>query len=163
MAETLVTLSAHTGAVIAGGAAPGRVNEWPCINFDASSDEGKKYRFAVPLKRNISLDLDVTLVWSANATTGNAVMDVSLQRLEDGVTSVSTDSWSVTSSGTLAAAGTANVIIYDTISFTAAAVASYFIPGEVARMRILRDADNVSDSMSVDFQLQHIILSQPTP
>lgn len=163
MPQSLVTLRSAAATVIPGGAAPGKLNHRPVIDFDASTDESVMFEFTVPYDRNVSLDMDVKFVWTANATTGSAVIDVSLERIQPDVTNLNADNFTVTQSGTFATFGTAYRPNEDSVTFSSASIASVAVPGEGLRLRFTRDANNGSDNLAVDLRLYHVTLEQPIP
>ena len=128
-------------------------NSHPCLDFDAGTDESAVFTFLLPPNYGGG-GLTVTIVWAAtSATSGNCVWNAQVERLEDEGTDTDSDSFASAQTATGAAPGTSDALQYTDITFTAGAQMDSLAAGELGRLKVTRDADNASDSMTGDAEL----------
>lgn len=128
-------------------------NSHPCLDFDASSDESAVFTGLLP-RSYAGGGLTVTLAWAAtSATTGNVVWNAQIERLEDEGTDSDSDSFASAQTATGTTAGTSGSLQYTSITFTSGAQMDSLAAGEMFRLKITRDADNGSDTMTGDAEL----------
>jgi len=122
------------------------------LSFDGAADEHADFFVVVP-RNYASGGFTLTLVWSANGSSQAVVWDAAFRRYD---TSEDIDSAAHTydyNSATATSNATQGVPTYTTIAFTDGADADSIAVGEMAILRIRRDADNASDTSTVDAYL----------
>jgi len=132
------------------------------LRFDASTDEFADFTGFMPENYGAG-GLTATLCWSAGpsgATSGNVVWNLAFERLQDEVDNFDSDSIASVQAVTSAAPSTAGLIQYATISFTNGAQMDSVAAGEMFRMRLSRDADNASDTMTGDAYFAFVNLKE---
>lgn len=141
--------NAATLSFRAGGSTPNEA--FPIWEFDASADEYLDLHGALS-PRYTGAALKVRLPWiAASATSGNCIWNAAFRRLDTGEDLDASHSYSV-QAVTTAAPGTNGAPAYSEIAFSAAQIDS-LAAGEAFVLRISRDADNGSDTMTGDAQL----------
>lgn len=127
-------------------------NNHPCLDFDDATDESAQWTAVMP--RNYAAGgTTATVIWAAStATTGNVVLDLSFERLEDEGTDTDADSFAAVQSVTAAAPSTSGALQYSTVTFTNGAQMDSVAVGELFRLRLTRDANNASDTLVGDFE-----------
>lgn len=133
-------------------ATPDVVNGRTVLDFDATTDESVDWTFIMPQQyASGTLTAHVHYAMSS-ATSGNVVLQASVEAVADGE-SVSTDSFdSANGSGQVAVPGTAGLKDIASITLTNKdSVAA----GELVRLRLRRDADSTSatDDAAGDMEL----------
>ena len=143
--QGLVTfIAADQLASGSGAAVPGRRNGHPILNFDQSSDQIAEFKFVMP--RNYS-GLGTTSVIhfsGAGITTGNVRWDMQWERVTG--QDKDSDSFASAQSVTQAVNGTDGIDAQASITHTNGAQMDSVVAGDVFRVRITRDADNVLDT-----------------
>lgn len=149
--NTLLIFSAEDGAPPSSAfAAWVRRNNHIVAAFDAATDESMDFRGILP-QHYAGGGLTVLLHWIAeSATSGNVVWNAAMERLN---TDMDADSFATAQAATTTAAGTAGIIAVTTITMSSGANMDSLAAGESFRLRITRDANNGSDTMSGDAQL----------
>jgi len=128
-------------------------NSHPCLDFDASTNESAVFTGFLP-SGYAGGGLTITIIWAAtSATTGNVVWLASIERLEDEGTDTDADSFAATQTVTSAAPGTSGALQYSNITFTNGTQIDSLVVNEMYRIKITRDAANVSDTMTGDAEL----------
>lgn len=95
--------------------------------------------------------LTVTLHWmGASATSGNVVWDTSIERMN---TDEDSDSFASAQTATGAANGTSGIITATAITHSSGANMDSLAVGEPFRLKVLREGDSGSDTMTGDAQL----------
>lgn len=160
--DTLLTLDAQSSTppatayatldVRAGGSTP--AESFVCLDFDDATDEHADW-VNLTLPRNYGGGgLTVTLKWrSPSATTGDCVWNAAIRRIADDaedVDSAHTYDYNAATGTTASAAGEEQ---YTDITFTDGADMDSLAVGESFVLRIRRDADNGSDTLSGDAEL----------
>lgn len=116
------------------------------LDFDAATDESGQVSLALP--SDWSGNIDLKYKWLAAATSGNVVWAVQTSCVADAETD--DPSWNTASTVTDAAKGTTlqtNDASMTSITVTGCAA------GELLHLRLFRDADNASDTMTGDARL----------
>lgn len=135
----------------AGGSTPAeRVLIW---QFDAGTIEYLDYK--IWLRNYAGGGLTVTLVWSAaSATTGNVIWGAAFRRLEDDNEDIDTSqTYDYNDTSGVAAPSASGEVSYDSITFTSGADMDSLADGEIAILRIRRNASSGSDTMTGDAEL----------
>lgn len=134
----------------AGGSTPAEsLTHWA---FDAGTDEN------VDFLCRLSEDYDgggltFTLPWmAASATTGNVRWGIAVRRLDTAEDIDTSHSYDFNET-TAAAPGTSGYTAYPTITFTNGADMDNWAVGELAIVRVRRNADDAADTMTGDAQL----------
>jgi hypothetical protein len=127
----------------------GGAENFPIIAFDDAADEF--WDFLCALEGYAGGGLTVERPWaSAAATTGDAVWGVAIRRLNSAEDLNTTDHTYAFNPDTDTTNGTAGALSYDTTTFTDGADMDSLAEGERFIMRVRRDADNGSDTLSGD-------------
>jgi hypothetical protein len=118
------------------------------LDFDASTDESTIFVGIIPESAVLTSGLKIIIKWMAtSATSGNVVWGAQVERCN---TDLDSDSFDTAATATSAANGTSGVITSETITQTNIdGVAA----GELFRLKVYRDADNGSDSMTGDAEI----------
>jgi hypothetical protein len=123
-------------------------NSIAVLDFDDATDESAVFVSIIPEAASLGSGLKIRLHWMATtATSGDVVWDVSLERM---TTDLDSDSFDTIASGTAAANGTSGILTVTEITLT---TIDSVTAGDGYRLKITRDADNGSDSMSGDAEL----------
>jgi hypothetical protein len=123
-------------------------NSIAVLDFDDATDESAVFVSIIPEGASLGSGLKIRLHWMATtATSGDVVWDVSLERM---TTDLDSDSFDTIASGTAAASGTSGILTVTEITLT---TIDSVTAGDGYRLKITRDADNGSDSMSGDAEL----------
>jgi len=131
----------------AGGSTP--AENFEVYDFDDGTDEF--IDFLCKLEGYGGSGLTCTLTWSATtATTGNVVWGLAVRRIQDDAEDVDTSHTYVYNTVTDAAPSASGEVVYPTIAFTDGADMDSWAEGELAIVRVTRDADNGSDTLSGD-------------
>ena len=118
------------------------------LDFDDATDESAVFVSVIPEAASLGSGLKIRLHWMATtATSGNCVWDVSLERM---TTDLDTDSFDTIASATAAANGTSGILTVTEITLT---TIDSVTAGDGYRLKVNRDANNGSDTMSGDAEL----------
>lgn len=118
------------------------------LDFDDATDESAVFVSVIPEAASLGSGLKIRLHWMATtATSGNCVWDVSLERMN---TDLDSDSFATIASATAAANGTSGILTVTEITLT---TIDSVTAGDGYRLKVTRDADNASDTMSGDAEL----------
>lgn len=118
------------------------------LDFDDATDESAVFVSVIPEAASLGSGLKIRLHWMATtATSGNCVWDVSLERM---TTDLDTDSFAAIASATAAANGTSGILTITEITLT---TIDSVTAGDGYRLKVTRDANNGSDTMSGDAEL----------
>jgi hypothetical protein len=118
------------------------------LDFDDATDESAVFVSVIPEAASLGSGLKIRLHWMATtATSGNCVWDVSLERM---TTDLDTDSFGTIASATAAANGTSGILTVTEITLT---TIDSVTAGDSYRLKVTRDANNGSDTMSGDAEL----------
>jgi hypothetical protein len=123
-------------------------NSIACLDFDDATDESAVFVSIIPEAASLGSGLKIRLHWMATtATSGNVVWDVSLERM---TTDLDSDSFDTIASGTAAANGTSGILTVTEITLT---TIDSVTAGDGFRLKVTRDANNASDTMTGDAEL----------
>jgi hypothetical protein len=123
-------------------------NSAACLDFDDATDESAVFVSIIPEGASLGSGLKIRLHWMATtATSGNVVWDVSLERM---TTDLDSDSFDTIASGTAAANGTSGILTVTEITLT---TIDSVTAGDGFRLKVTRDANNASDTMTGDAEL----------
>lgn len=123
------------------------------LAFDAAADESVDFRGVMP-QHYAGGGVSVILHWrAASATSGDVVWTSAFELQADGGQDTDSDGFASAQSATVTAPGTAGMLDYATISHTNGGQMDSVVAGDVFRLRITRDADNGSDTMTGDAEL----------
>jgi len=138
-----------------GGATPAEsVRVW---DFDAGTSE--YIDFLCRLHGYGGGGLTFRIFWSADtATTAEVVWDIAIRRFADDAEDLDTaHSYDFNTSGAVTAPSALNEIGYDTITFTDGVDMDSWADGELAIVRLARDADEAGDDMAGDAELWALV------
>lgn len=126
-------------------------NEHIFLAFDSGTDERAVFNFFMP-RQYAGGGITVTLLWrAATATSGNTIWTAEIERQQVGATDLDGDNFAAANTSAASAADTTvGELSSIAITFTDGADMDSLAAGESARIRIIRDADNGSDTMSGD-------------
>lgn len=123
-------------------------NSIAVLDFDATTDESAIFLGIIPEAASLGSGLKIRIVWTAaTATSGACVWDASLERMN---TDIDADSFSTIASVTTTTNATSGVPNYSEIMLT---TIDSVIAGDGFRLKINRDANNASDTMTGDAEL----------
>jgi len=123
-------------------------NSIAVLDFDDATDESAVFVSIIPEAASLGSGLKIRLHWMATtATSGNVVWDVSLERM---TTDLDSDSFDTIASGTAAANGTSGILTVAEITLT---TIDSVTAGDGYRLKVTRDANNASDTMTGDAEL----------
>ncbi len=118
------------------------------LDFDDATDESAVFVSIIPEAASLGSGLKIRLHWMATtATSGNVVWDVSLERM---TTDLDSDDFGTIASGTAAANGTSGILTVTEITLT---TIDSVTAGDGYRLKVTRDANNASDTMTGDAEL----------
>jgi hypothetical protein len=123
-------------------------NSIAVLDFDDATDESAVFVGIIPEGASLGSGLKIRLHWMATtATSGNVVWDVALERM---TTDLDSDSFDTIASGTAAANGTSGILTVTEITLT---TIDSVTAGDGYRLKVTRDANNGSDTMTGDAEL----------
>jgi len=123
-------------------------NSIAVLDFDDATDESAVFVGIIPEAASLGSGLKIRLHWMATtATSGNVVWDVSLERM---TTDLDSDDFGTIASGTAAANGTSGILTVTEITLT---TIDSVTAGDGFRLKVTRDANNASDTMTGDAEL----------
>jgi hypothetical protein len=135
-------------------------NAHPVLDFDAGSDESAVFRGILsPWYRGGGVN--VKLIWAAtSATAGNVIWSVSWERIPQSGLDIDADSFATAVTASAAADGVSGETTETVISFSDGAAMDSVAAGEMFRLKVMRDADNGSDTMTADAELLAVVLTE---
>jgi hypothetical protein len=123
-------------------------NSIAVLDFDDSTDESAIFVSICPEGADLASGLKIRLVWAATtATSGSTVWEVALERMN---TDIDSDSFDTAAGTAFATNGTSGVPNYSEITLT---TIDSLAVGDGFRLKVTRDADNGSDTMTGDAEL----------
>lgn len=135
-------------------------NNVAVLDFDAATDESAIFGSALP-SAYAGGGLTVTLVWMATtATSGNVVWTAEIERHQDDAFDIDSDGFAAANTATATAASASGEQQYSAITFTDGADMDSLAASESFRLRITRDANNGSDTMTGDAELLRVVVSE---
>jgi hypothetical protein len=124
-------------------------NSIAVLDFDDTTDESAVFVSIIPEGASLGSGLKIRLHWmSTNQTSNNVVWDVSLERM---TTDLDADSFDTIASGTAAANTTQSGIL--TVTEITLTTIDSVTAGDGFRLKVTRDANNASDTMTGDAEL----------
>jgi hypothetical protein len=140
-------------------AAPGARNAHSTLDFDSGTDESIVYEGVMPSHYR-SGSITVSIFFTCNtATIGDVVWDVSWEAMTPDVLDLDADSFAAVQSVTDTCAGVAGRQSKADITFTRIQADS-IDPNTPMRVKVTRDADNVSDDLVGDAELTRVLATQ---
>lgn len=127
----------------------------PVLDFDASTDETAVFQGFMP-RHYANGGVTVTIGWMATSpeTTGNVIWDVAFKSITDDADDLDTKAFAAVNSSSADATATVNgEVAYTTVTFTDGADMDSVTGGEFFHLFINRDANNGSDTLTVDAEL----------
>lgn len=135
-------------------------NSVPVLDFDDSTDESAVFGGVLPANY-AGGGLTVTLVWMAtSATTGDVVWDAQIEAWPDDAFDIDSDGFAAVQSVTATTASATGEQQYSNITFTDGAQMDSLAAGEGFRIKVTRDANNGSDTLSGDAELIRCIIKE---
>jgi hypothetical protein len=123
-------------------------NSIAILDFDDATDESAIFLGVIPEAAVLGSGLKIRIIWTATtATSGACVWDASLERM---TTDIDSDSFDTAASVTTTTNGTSGVPNYSEITLT---TIDSVTAGDGFRLKINRDANNGSDTMTGDAEL----------
>lgn len=134
-------------------ATPDTRNSHDVLDFDAGTDESALFTGVLDPAYDGG-GVTVYLTWMASsATSGNCVWGAAFERIAANSHDLDSDSFATANTATGAADGTSGEVTVTTIAFTSGAQMDSVAAGELFRLKVYRDADNGSDTMTGDAEL----------
>lgn len=135
-------------------------NSVPVLDFDASTDESAVFGGVLPSNYDGG-GLTVTLVWmSTDQTSGDVVWNAAIERHQDDAFDIDSDGFAAAQAATGTTASATGEQQYTNIAFTDGAQMDSLAAGESYRIKITRNADDGSDTMSNDAELMRVIIKE---
>lgn len=133
-------------------------NGRPCLDFDAGTDEHAVFSGKVPPGYDGN-GFFVEISWAAtSATSGNVIWQIQFEDTGSGL-DLDADSFATAVTATAAAQSASGVLRFTSFSVTGASLdglAAY----DTFRLRVTRDADNGSDTMTGDAELYFVTVEE---
>lgn len=135
-------------------------NDRMVLVFDPSTSWSSLFEGMIP--RNYSGNgLTITIVWAAaTATSGDVVWDICIERQQDGVDVVTSDSFTTVQTVTVTTPGVAATYKYSTVAFTSGAQMDSLAAGEAFCIKVTRNAASGSDTMAGNAWLRKLELRE---
>ena len=131
-------------------------NSHPVLDFDAATDESAVFGGVLP-RNYAGGGVNVIIAWMASSATANTCMwSAAWERHQDETDDLDSDSFASPNSNGGSAPTTNGTVQYTTIPFANGAAMDSLAVGESFRLKITRDADNASDTMTGDAELLRV-------
>lgn len=125
-----------------------------CYDFDDGTDESVDFVGIMPESYAGTTGVTVTIMWAATtATTGDVVWNAQWSVIAADTDDIDTHAFAAANAGTFTTAGTSGHLSYDDITFTDGADMDSVTGGDFFILRVTRDANNGSDTMSGDAEI----------
>lgn len=151
--DTLITLGPENAVYPSSGSigVPDSRNDHPVVDFDAASDDAIYFEINLPRQYDGG-GLTATITWMAStATSGVTVWALAVERHQDDVDDLDSDSFAADNTVDATAASASGEKAYDTIAFTDGADMDSLAAGEDGRLRLRRlGSSDGDDTMSGD-------------
>lgn len=155
--DTLVVFTAlHNEPPAANYATLDTRNNIPVLDFNDGTDETAEFGGVMPRHYSATTGVTVTLGWMATDTTvtpHNCIWDVAFKSVTDDADDLDSKAYAAVNSVTDAEASASGEVAYATITFTDGADMDSVAAGEYFRLKVTRDADNGSDTLTDDAEL----------
>ena len=156
--DTLFIFTAQSNVRITSGAEPDVRNQHLVLDFDDSTDEHAVFEFVMPRNYAATTGVTVSIFWAAtSATSGDVVWNSAFERMN---TDTDSDSYATANAVTDTTNGTAGIIETATIAHTDGAQIDSIAVAEAGRLKISRDANNASDTMTGDAELFRVEIKE---
>lgn len=130
-------------------------NSVAILDFDDATDEGAVFVGVIPQGTDLSSGIKVRIFWAAStATSGDCVWSAEFEKFG---TDIDTDSFDTATTATTTTSGTSGIVVVTEITCTAI---DSLAAGDQFRMKISRDANSGSDTMTGDAELVAVELQQ---
>ena len=132
------------------------------LDFDADADESAEFGGFMPRHYDGS-GITVTIGWMATDTTvtpHNVVWNAAFKSVSDDADDLDSKAFAAANTATDAEASASGEVAYTTITFTDGADMDSVAAGEYFRLRITRDADNGSDTLTDDAELLFVEIKE---
>ena len=130
------------------------------LDFDASTNESAVFGGVLP-RHYAGGGITATFVWMAStATSGVCVWNGAIERHQASTDDLDSDSFAAAQAASGTAPGTSGQVLYTAITFSSGANMDSLAAGESFRLKVTRDAANVSDTMTGDAELLRIELRE---
>lgn len=137
-------------------------NSIPVLDFNADADESAEFGSFMP--RNYDGGgITVTLGWMATDTTvtpHNCIWDVAFKSVSDDADDLDSKAYAAVNSVTDAEASASGEVAYAVVTFTDGADMDSVAAGEYFRLKVTRDADNGSDTLTDDAELLFVEIKE---
>ena len=130
------------------------------LDFDPDTDEFAQFRAALPSTYGGGGLTVIVRFTMTSATSGSVVLTAAIERLNDEAIDIDVDSFSAAVTGTFTAPSTSGFVQYATISLTDGAQIDSLAAGEMFRIRLSRDADNVADTATGDLEFLYATIEE---
>jgi len=132
------------------------------LAYDDTTEETAYFERTMPRSWNrYGEGLTFDLYWAAaSATTGNAVVEIALERIGEGALDIDGDSFGTVAQVVSAAPGTTGYYQKATIHLTSSGELDSLKAGERYRLRVRRKPSDGSDNMSGDLQLVGVVMRE---
>lgn len=130
------------------------------LDFDDTTDESAIFRFAVPDSYSGG-GFTVKVLWSAtSAITGTISLDVAFMSVTDDADDLDTKAFAAANNANPTTASASGEVDYATVTFTDGADSDSIAAGEMAFIKITRDANGTTstDNMSGDAELHMVLI-----
>lgn len=135
-------------------------NAHPVLDFDADADESAVFSGVLP-RNYAGGGITVYLHWAAtSATSGDCIWNVAFERIGEGQQDTDADGFAAAQAVTATASGTSGNVDIAAVTFTDGAQMDSIAVGEEFRIKVTRDADNGSDTMTGDAELRKLELKE---
>jgi hypothetical protein len=141
--------------IVNGASTP--AESFPVLAFDGATQEYADWHLLLP-RAYSGGGLTVTLVTSTSVTTGGAVWEAALRRVQDDAEDLDTtaQTYDFNSVTVVSPPSAAGEVTYDNITFTNGADMDSVAAGEMFILRLRRAPANASDTITVDVFLHRI-------
>ena len=135
-------------------------NGYMVLDFDDTTDESAIFRFAVP-DSYAGGGFTVKVLWSAtSATTGAISLDVAFMSVTDDADDLDTKAFAAANNANPTTASATGEVDYIAITFTDGADSDSIAAGEMAFIKVTRDADATTstDDLAGDAEIHEILI-----
>lgn len=137
-------------------------NSIPVLDFNDSTDETAEFGAVMP-RNYAGGGVTVTLGWMATDTTvtpHNVVWNAAFKSVSDDADDLDTKAFAAVNAATDAEASASGEVAYTTITFTDGEDMDSVAAGEYFRLKVTRDADNGSDTLTDDAELLFVEIKE---
>ena len=135
-------------------------NSHAVLDFDAGADESAVFRGLLPAAY-AGGGLKVSLHWTTtSATSGNVIWEASIERIGVNLLDIDGDSFATAVTATAAVDATIGEVIQTDFLFASGSAMDSLAAGEQFRVKIVRDANNGSDTAAGDAELLLVVVTE---